>query len=414
MARRPAPRRHKKSAPRTQGRARPPATTAKRKVRAPSPDDLLAAAFEMSQTQGIAQALRAIEGILKEHPNHWATIKYRYFLLWSVGHFQIALASANEALTRAADSIETLEDLAAYFLDVALRKAKENDAFVPHINPAIALVGHLAGHPKMKGRFQLALQYSLGVMRRHAEALEVGQKGLALYPKHEKSFHYNNSFDLFQLGRHEEAIVSFGHQLKPFTSKTDQTRPPDRYKELAANYDDVPLHQHYPKLMAQLIVRTVGATVAKRILDAGCGTGSLGTQIRTAHLVGIDRSPEMLAKARARNVYHELVENDLLAEMARRTDQFDIIASTVVLYHIGDLAPYFREAARLLMPGGYLFCSTDPAPDTIEIGVSGPGEYAHSRTYVRRLAAENGFAEIAVKLLPHRGNPGFWWALRRT
>ena len=99
--------------------------------------------------------------------------------------------------------------------------------------------------------------------------------------------------------------------------------------------------------------------------------------------------------------------------MARRTDQFDIIASAVVLYHIVDLTPFFREAARLLVPGGHLFFSTDPAPDSMEFGMSGPGEYAHSRRYLRKLAAETGFAEISIKLMPHRGNPGFWCAFRR-
>ena len=49
----------------------------------------------------------------------------------------------------------------------------------------------------------------------------------------------------------------------------------------------------------------------------------------------------------------------------------------------------------------------------MEIGVSGEGEYAHSRAYVRRLAAATGFAEIAVRIMAHRGNPGFWWAFRR-
>ena len=167
-------------------------------------------------------------------------------------------------------------------------------------------------------------------------------------------------------------------------------------------------------MMGQLIVQTVGATAAKRVLDAGCGTGGLGANLRAAHLVGIDLSPDMLAKARERNVYQELVEGDLARVMGTRTDRFDIIASAVVLYYIPDLAPFFREAARLLVPGGHLFFSVDPAADDMDVGVSPmDGSFAHSRAYLRRLAAQTGFAEVAIKIMPHRGNPGFWCAFRR-
>jgi hypothetical protein len=49
----------------------------------------------------------------------------------------------------------------------------------------------------------------------------------------------------------------------------------------------------------------------------------------------------------------------------------------------------------------------------MDIGVTTPGEYAHSRRYLRRLAAETGFAEVAIKIMEHRVYPGFWCALRR-
>ncbi len=100
--------------------------------------------------------------------------------------------------------------------------------------------------------------------------------------------------------------------------------------------------------------------------------------------------------------------------MAKRTDRFDAVVSSCVLYHIADLAPFFRETARLLAPGGHLFFSVDPAPDSMEIGVSGLGEYAHSRAYVRRLAAEMGFVGVIIKIMEHRTYPGFWCAFRRA
>ncbi len=41
------------------------------------------------------------------------------------------------------------------------------------------------------------------------------------------------------------------------------------------------------------------------------------------------------------------------------------------------------------------------------------GEFAHSRRYVRRLAAESGLEEAAIEILEHRFYPGFYCAFRK-
>ena len=55
------------------------------------------------------------------------------------------------------------------------------------------------------------------------------------------------------------------------------------------------------------------------MLDAGCGTGLCGPLIApyARRLVGVDLSERMLAQARARDVYDELVKGELTAYLGR-------------------------------------------------------------------------------------------------
>ena len=375
--------------------------------RTPSPDDRLSRAVGLAENGKIKQALKAAEGILASHPEHWRTLHFTSSLLMRADQMEGALAFAKRAFVHAPDNAEIRHQLAMNIVACADRLSRPEDAisacqeFLDRYEPSAGLLSTLS-----------ALQIRA---RRPSDGLKTADKGIALFPDN-VTLHHNRSGALFHLGRVEEAADAFGRILRPLVSDPGDTTAEvvSHYAALAEGYDDNRLHQIYGRLMAQLIVQTVGATVAKRVLDAGCGTGALGANIRTARLVGIDLSPDMLAKARVKNLYHDLVEGDLPTVMAQRTDRFDIIAAAVVLYHTPDLGPFFREAARLLVTGGHLFFSVDPAPDSMDIGITGPGEYAHSRAYVRRLAAETGFAETTIKIMPHRGNPGFWCAFRRT
>lgn len=378
----------------------------KKKSRTPSPDDKLAHATSLAQNGKIKQAFKAAEGILAAHPEHWATLNFLSALFKQAGQMDGALAFAERAIAHAPDDAETHRLLTLHCLACADKAGRPEAA----ISICRQFLDRYEPSPEI-----LAIMSNMQILANHpAEALRTTDQGIALYPGN-FTFHRNRSTALLELGRGEEAVEAFGRTLRPLAGEAGDAPASvvSQYAAMAEGYDDNRLHRSYGRMMAQLIVKTVGATAGKRVLDAGCGTGLLGANLKAGHLVGIDLSPDMLAKARERNIYQDLIEGDLAAVMARRTDRFDIVAAAVVLYHIADLAPFFREAARLLVPGGRLFFSVDPAPETMDIGVSGEDEYAHSRAYVRRLAADTGFAEIAVRIMAHRGNPGFWWTFRR-
>jgi predicted TPR repeat methyltransferase len=128
------------------------------------------------------------------------------------------------------------------------------------------------------------------------------------------------------------------------------------------------------------------------ILDLGCGTGLLGARLRplAATLTGIDFSPKMLARARERGVYDNLVCDDLTEYLRRQSGNFDLAVATDVFTYIGDLAPVFSGAHTALAQGGFFGFSVE-ATEEGDFVLKATQRYAHSSAYLRALAREHRF-----------------------
>lgn len=111
---------------------------------------------------------------------------------------------------------------------------------------------------------------------------------------------------------------------------------------------DIDLFERSPLLAARL----PGA----RIVDLACGTGRVGKWLRASGasaVVGVDRSAEMLAHAVQRDVYERTLIADVTAT-GLPDASFDGAITSMALCHVADLDAFFREATRLLRPGGWL------------------------------------------------------------
>jgi len=93
-------------------------------------------------------------------------------------------------------------------------------------------------------------------------------------------------------------------------------------------------------------------------LDAACGTGRYAEYLagRGHRVLGVDSSPEMLARARARVPSGEFVLGDL-HELPLPDSSVDLVVSALALAHVPTLAPVMAEFARVLRPGGNLVIS---------------------------------------------------------
>jgi predicted TPR repeat methyltransferase len=180
------------------------------------------------------------------------------------------------------------------------------------------------------------------------------------------------------------------------------------FDQFSADYDARMIGQlgyRAPAILRELFDLTIAAS-SLSILDLGCGTGLSGAAFRdvAVRLDGIDLSPEMIARARARGIYDRLDVADL--ETAPDGSQrYDLILAADTLVYLGDLAAVFEGASRALAPGGhFLFTAESASGENFELGPR--RRWRHSQSYLRRMAEIAGFAVAGLVACSPRSEAG--------
>ncbi|HWC63129.1 MAG TPA: tetratricopeptide repeat protein, partial [Rhizomicrobium sp.] len=171
------------------------------------------------------------------------------------------------------------------------------------------------------------------------------------------------------------------------------------FDQFSADYDARmrgPLAYSAPEILAELAQWVMPGREALDVLDLGCGTGLAGAVFRplAARLDGIDLSPAMIEKARAKNLYDALFVGDIEKTLASPGPLYDLIIAADTLVYLGDLKPVLAGAhARLKLEGYFLF--------TVEAGEKdfalGPKRrWRHGEAYLRQAAEAAGFRVMGL------------------
>jgi trans-aconitate methyltransferase len=103
---------------------------------------------------------------------------------------------------------------------------------------------------------------------------------------------------------------------------------------------------------AKGVVELLAAKPDERILDLGCGTGTLTAEIAAsgAQVVGIDRSPEMIGEARKKfpDLHFEVCD----ARSLKFSTEFDAAFSNAALHWIPEAAQVVEGVSHALKPIG--------------------------------------------------------------
>jgi ubiquinone/menaquinone biosynthesis C-methylase UbiE len=130
------------------------------------------------------------------------------------------------------------------------------------------------------------------------------------------------------------------------------------YDRLATDYAR---HRWLHPGVLRALLDAGGLAPGARVLEVGCGTGnySLALAERAGCAVhGVDPSAEMLARARARSGQIDFREGRA-EDLPFATASFDLVFSVDVIHHVADRPAAYREAFRVLRPGGRVCTVTD-------------------------------------------------------
>lgn len=144
--------------------------------------------------------------------------------------------------------------------------------------------------------------------------------------------------------------------------------------------------------MDRFVERAAGGTApGARVLDLGAGEGRYRDRFEGREYWAVD-----LALGDARWDYGDL---DVLADLHRlpfRDGAADAVVTTQTLEHLRDPRAFFREAARVLRPGGALFAT---APQGFREHQAPHDYWRFTRYSLRMLAEEAGFRDVEVEVL---------------
>lgn len=261
--------------------------------------------------------------------------------------------------------------------------------------------------------------FNIGVLYmykdKYNDAIESFTQALSIEPNHLES-HLNLGALYLKLAYYPKAIEHYQlaqtiqpenkeilYILSAITEQQDvpRTAPPEFITHLFDHYAT-----HFEKHLTQflnyqahhLLYKYVREELAENldylfILELGCGTGLCGALFKphAKKLIGIDLSDKMLKIAAEKNIYDELIHEDLLSALGEQTN-VDLIIAADVFGYSGDLHPTFSAVHRALKNKG-IFAFTLEATPTQEQDyvLQKSTRFAHSENYIERLCVQYHF-----------------------
>lgn len=313
-----------------------------------------------------------------------------------------AEAALREALRLAPDSVPAMMNLG-----VLLRNRRKLDEAAPLLEGARALAPDNPDTAVNLGNLRR-------MQKREDEALELYRWALERQPAM-LSAYQSMASSAYVLGKLNEAAAAFRRILDVMPDNEiarfllascegeNLPRPPLAYvqglfDDYAANFDTslTALKYQAPALVGEAAAEHLDGRRVEMALDAGCGTGLVGPLLRplAENLIGLDLSTGMLARARARGCYDDLIAGDLTEWPGAQVGAFDLVTVVDTLCYLGDLTAGLKSLATALKPGGTLIATVEALPEDAPASpgylLTPSGRYSHHPDYLSRQIAAAG------------------------
>jgi ubiquinone/menaquinone biosynthesis C-methylase UbiE len=154
------------------------------------------------------------------------------------------------------------------------------------------------------------------------------------------------------------------------------------YLPAAGYHWSLPLYDPMVKLLGGdacrvMLFEQAAVRPGHRVLDIGCGTGSLIVMIKRKHpdveVVGLDPDPRALARARRKGQSASLsfqLDQGFADELPYPDGAFDRVLSSFMLHHLqnADKTTMLREVRRVLKPGARFHLMDFVKADSVSAG----------------------------------------------
>lgn len=273
--------------------------------------------------------------------------------------------------------------------------------------------------------------YNLGVLLRQmdqpADAASAFGAAVDLAPgylaahKHLAALHH-------LLGNREEALASYRkileldpandsarHMIAALGGESPADSPLSYVQELfdsfSAEYETTmgeKLECAVEKKLRQLLDHHAKGRSFAKGLDMGCGTGLSGIAFkeRISHFTGFDLSAGMLARAREKDIYDDLQQDDIIGFLEKSEETFDFFLAADVFVYLGDLEPVFALVRSKARTNAHFLFSTEKCAERFVLQQS--GRYAHGENYIRKIALKYGFTVADHTQAELRKEKGEW------
>lgn len=174
------------------------------------------------------------------------------------------------------------------------------------------------------------------------------------------------------------------------------------FDQYADNFEDhllTALEYKLPELLKLQIARHLSPKEhSLSVLDLGCGTGLLGKEIKhwCNNLIGVDLSKKMLVKAHAKNIYDELICDDMLDVLNLYAQFFDLITASDVFVYNGNLDAIFCACKKALKQNSWL-CFSLEITDGEDYFLAKSGRFHHSHSYIETLIKKYNFTLVGYQ-----------------
>ena len=156
--------------------------------------------------------------------------------------------------------------------------------------------------------------------------------------------------------------ISTGPRRKyPMKQSSNSYIPALAYRWLTRFYDPVVRVTTREATFKEALLRHASIQGGHRILDLGCGTGTLAVLVKRAHrdaeVFGLDADPEALNLARTKLEEADIemqLDRGLASALPYADESFDRTLSSLFFHHLSSELKLeaMREALRVLRPGG--------------------------------------------------------------